>query len=453
MRNIYLIILLIVFNSCQKELKSITNHTHLNNSVIINKPNIILILIDDMGYEIPNINGGQSCNTPNLNSLGLSNLRFTQVHSCPLCSPSRMQLLTGKYNFRNDTQWGQLSDTAQTIGNLMKKAGYTTGWFGKDQLGGGDKSLTAWGFDEYCVHDAFTRKERLSRYRNPHLYTHGAFLPDSLVLNKYGEDIVRDSAFQFMKASINNNTPFFLYYPMLLVHEPFQPTPDDPNFLTWDITKSDTLYYKSMVEYCDKVIGQIINKVSKLGIEDNTVIIITADNGTPKQIISTNNGIPIRGDKSNPTEYGTHVPFIVKWPGHTPIGIDSNLIDFTGILPTLADIAQVNIPARFGVTDGTSFYHNVIGTNGENRKWIYNYFNPHPEDGEDVKNQFAIYVQNERYKLFDTVYPSWRQNKLLDFTKDFYEKDKSIIVLNKTKEQKNLYSLFRNVLDSMKLMY
>jgi len=199
-----------------------------------------------------------------------------------------------------------------------------------------------------------------SRYKNPHLYVNGKFLPDSETVNKYGEDIVTDSLFSFMEN--NKSGPFFVYYPMLLSHAPYSPPPDNSAFATSNPSATpklkDTICYKSMVKYMDKKIGQIIEKVKSLGIEKNTIIIYAGDNGTAHDISELvdedNSGF---GGKGSTTESGTHVPLLVYWPG-TIIGgtVNNDLIDFTDFLPTLADIANVQVPDTYRPLDGVSFY-------------------------------------------------------------------------------------------------
>ena len=129
------------------------------------KPNIILILSDDIGYEVPTVNGGESYSTPTIDKLTRLSMQFTQCHSSPLCSPSRTALLTGKYNFRNYFTWGSLPVTEKTIGNMMEDAGYKTCVAGKWQFDGGAQSIAAFGFQKYCVWDAFSVSKEGRRWR------------------------------------------------------------------------------------------------------------------------------------------------------------------------------------------------------------------------------------------------------------------------------------------------
>ena len=134
------------------------------------KPNVILIVGDDIGYEIPSCNGGQSYSTPNLDHMAANGMRFTQCYGSPYCAPSRTMLLTGKYSFRNYYTWGVLNTDQKTIGNMMKDNGYATLYSGKWQLDGGDASIKKFGFDKYAVFLPYRtdrEDEAGYRYKNP----------------------------------------------------------------------------------------------------------------------------------------------------------------------------------------------------------------------------------------------------------------------------------------------
>lgn len=371
---------------------------NLQSSAQSKKPNIIFILSDDIGYKVLSVNGSQSYNTPNLDSMAQQGMNFTECHATPLCSPSRVMLLTGKYNFRNYTAWGIMDTGQKTIANMLKDAGYTTGCFGKWQLDGGDASITKFGFDSYCVWNPFDTANYYGyRYKNPVLYTHKSFISDSLTQNKYGEDIVVDSLLNFIQN--NRSKPFFIYYPMLLAHPPFQPTPDDTAFASWNFPKkSDTSFYTSMIEYMDKKIGDVINKLKQLGLSKNTIIIFTGDNGTPAEITEqTIDGDDI-GGKDSTTEAGTHVPLIIDCPKIIkPGSVNNDLIGFTDFLPTLAHAAGIPVPANYGTLDGVDFYPRLKGNPGTPRDWLFYDFDPHP--GIDSLKRWA---QTKEYKLYDT---------------------------------------------------
>ncbi|MBS1745045.1 MAG: sulfatase-like hydrolase/transferase [Bacteroidetes bacterium] len=350
---------------------------------------------DDIGYNILGINGGQSYTTPNLDSLAKNGINFTECHATPSCSPSRVMLLTGKYNFRNYTQWAVLDTSQKTIANMFQDAGYQTGCFGKWQLAGGDASIKKFGFDDYCVFNPFSKLP--PRYKNPQVYANGNFLPSSLTNGKYGEDIFFDSLSAFIEK--NRAHPFFIYYPMVLAHPPYQPTPDDSAFASWNsTTASDTTFYPSMISYMDKIIGELKQKLQVLGIADNTVIIYSGDNGTPRDISEEANNEEITGGKGSTTEMGTHVPLIVNWPGTiTGNQVNNDLIDFTDFFPTLASIAGITLPTNYGPLDGVNFAPRLTGYAGTPRNSLYYYYDPHP--GTTLPR---IWAQTSKYKLYDT---------------------------------------------------
>jgi arylsulfatase A len=231
--------------------------------------NIILILADDMGYEIPNYTGGESYLTPNLNYLAANGIQFTQAHTAPLCSPSRFMLLSAKYNYRNYTTWGSMDTSQRTIANLLKKAGYATCMAGKWQFDGGNASIKKFGFDRYLVTNPFKvpDDEKIRFYKDPEIYEKGAYWPDIATKGKYGEDLIKNYMFHFIDSisSLPSKKPFFIYWAPNLIHKPFCPTPDDPQFATWHSNRiqqpDDSIYFPSMVKYHDKQIGQLIQKL------------------------------------------------------------------------------------------------------------------------------------------------------------------------------------------------
>lgn len=192
------------------------------------KPNIIFIVGDDVGYEIPTINGGQSYSTPNIDKLAKSGMRFTQCRGAALCSPSRFMLLTGKYNFRNYTVWGQMNAAERTIGNMLKDGGYATCYGGKWQLDGGDASIRNFGFDKYSIwlpYKICPEDAEGSRYKSAKIYQDGGYLSQTVTDNKYSEDIISNYLLNFIDS--NKAKPFFVYYSMILCHKAFSPTPDE----------------------------------------------------------------------------------------------------------------------------------------------------------------------------------------------------------------------------------
>lgn len=350
------------------------------------RPNIIIVLGDDVGYEIPNYTGGESYETPNIDRLANSGMQFTRCVGTPLCTPSRFELLTGKYNSRNYSadSWGNMGRDQFTIANLLRDNGYATYIAGKWQLNGGDTSLKILGFNDYAVTNPFkllgsvNEEDGLNLYKDPKIYTHGDYLPDDQTIGKYGEAVMRDSAFSFIEK--NKDKPFFLYWTPNLCHKPFQPTPDHPDFATFDPTRGqeerDTIYYPSMVKFYDQELGALYDKVNALGIANNTLIIyILGDNGTESDINSLYKGEIIPGAKGKTIYAGIHVPVIAIWPGIIDAGsVSNNIIDFTDFLPTIADICSAKIPSSYGIIDGWNFAGQLLKTNYTPRQSAYCYY-------------------------------------------------------------------------------
>src|SRR4051812_48490726 len=246
------------------------------------KPNIVLILADDLGYETLGADGGQSYKTPNLDALAKAGMRFDRCYVQPLCTPTRVGLMTGMSNARNYIEFGTMDPNATTFGNLLKNAGYATAIAGKWQLGH-DKDLPQrFGFDEACL---WQHTRRPPRYANPGLEYNG--VERDFRNGEYGPDLVSDFALEFITK--NKAKPFFLYYPMLLTHAPYLPTPDsddwDPKAFGEDTNKG-VKHFADDVAYMDKLVGKLLTKVDELGLRDNTLILFLGDNGTGKGVMS-----------------------------------------------------------------------------------------------------------------------------------------------------------------------
>ncbi len=392
--------------------------------------NVIFILADDYGYEVPHIDGADSSYTPNIDSLGMQGARFTQCHASPLCSPSRTALLTGLYNFRNYKDWGLLDTSFSTFGDMFKAAGYATGFYGKWQLGGGDTGIRKAGADQYCMWNATDKaSDKGSRYRNPQIYTNGAL---SIVDSGYGEDVFTDSVLAFIDQ--HKEDRFFIYYPMVTVHDPFCPTPIDSEFYSWPIGQSNEKWFPSMARYNDRKIGKIINKLKTLGLDNNTIVVFSGDNGTGHRVTTKFNGQDYAGGKGQINEHGTHVPLIVWGSGITP-KVDSSLIEFQDFLPSLAQLANIR---AIDSIDGISFAPQVWGnTPAAKHDWIYNYYIPL----EQKDSTTYEWVQDYTYKML-------YNHTTLKFTFSWVVNDSPIV--NPTPDQSVIKKKFKNIIQTIK---
>jgi len=357
------------------------------------RPNIVLIMADDMGFECVGANGSKHYKTPNLDRLAAGGMRFRHAYSQPICTPSRVQIMTGRYNFRNYVRFGYLHPREITFGNVLKKAGYETCVAGKWQLLGGFDGPKHFGFDEYCL---WQLNRRPSRYPNPGLEINGKQV--DYTNGEYGPDVVSDYLVDFMKR--NKDKPFFAYYPMILPHWPFGPTPDSPH---WDPTNKklwrnrNSKDFKGMVAYVDKLVGKLDKALAELGIRENTLLIFTCDNGTYRGVTAPFMGRPWRGGKGTTPDAGTHVPMIASWPGTIKPGqVSDDLIDFSDILPTLAELGGGKLPTDRKI-DGRSFLPQLKGKTGNPRKWIHCWYSRNGIRKDNVVKRFA---RNQTYKLY-----------------------------------------------------
>ena len=318
-------------------------------------PNIVLIMADDLGYECVGTNGCLSYATPEIDRIAGEGARFIHCYSQPLCTPSRVQLMTGLYNFRNYTRFSELAADQQTFGHFLKAAGYATCLANKWQLGA--KKPDHFGFDEYAIHQPCR-----SHWGQP-IIRNGEKI--QLETDVYGPDYFVEFIENFIER--HRGQPFFVYFPIWLTHEPFDATPDsqDPS------GRLDAKYFSDMIAYLDKIVGRIDAKLAAEGLAEKTLLVFTADNGTPKLIqTKTTDGV-VSGGKAQLTDTGTHVPLIVKWPGHVAPGtVSADLIDFTDFVPTLADAADAVLPNNIPF-DGRSFLPRITGGDAEPRKYVY----------------------------------------------------------------------------------
>jgi arylsulfatase A len=407
-------------------------------------PNIVLIMADDMGYECLSTNGCLSYQTPNLDNLAKKGIKFNYTISQPLCTPSRVKIMTGKYNYRNYKAFEYLDVNERTFGNILKDAGYETCVVGKWQLNGvGTKFESTeeelwdrphhFGFDEYCLWNFIGSKGNKygNRFTNPRLYQNGKQLDG--FEDAYGPDVVSDYAVDFIKRK--KDKPFFLYYPMLLVHSPFVPTPDSKEWSNKDLRlKQDNRFFKDMVEYTDKIVQKLVDAVEEQGLSNNTIIIFTGDNGTHISITTQTVNGAFPGGKGTMPDAGTHVPMIVYNPSKIKKGFEYNeLFEFSDFVPTLAQIAGVPIPENL---DGKSFYPLFTGQDQAARKTVFVHYDPLKVGG--AERWYGRFVRNKYYKLYN-------DGRFYNISKDTKE-IKSIIEDKRTKEENELVKQFQEEL-------
>ncbi len=374
-------------------------------------------MADDMGYECLSCFGSTSYSTPNIDKLASQGARFSTCVSQPLCTPSRVKIMTGQYNYRNYEYFGYLNPNQYTLGNLMKDAGYETCVAGKWQLNGlyfkdktpdwNDKNRpNHFGFDEYCLWQLTHKGGEGERYANPLIDSNGKLLKRDL--DAYGPDIFVNYILDFIERK--RDKPFFVYYPMVLVHNPFVPTPDSKDWVESNQRyRNDTAYFKDMVAYTDKIVGQIQEKLTELKIEKNTLVIFTGDNGTNRAITSHTKERVVEGGKGKTVDAGTHVPLIASWPNKIKTGIVyNNLIEFSDFFPTLAELTGKEVPS-----DGKSFFKVLTGEHQTPRETAFVYYDP--QWGKNVNRYKGVFVRTLKYKLY-------QNGKFYNLVNDILEK-------------------------------
>ena len=408
----------------------------------IQKPNIVLIMADDLGYECVNSYGGTSYNTPNLSVLANTGMQFENCHSQPICTPSRVKLMTGKSNKKNHVEFGYLDPKEKTFSQILRKSGYATLIAGKWQLGKDVSLPNHFGFDEHLLWQLSTTGRdslaRDKRYVNPVLEQNGKLYEKNQ--GRYSTDMIVDYINDFMMRK--KNQPFLVYYPMILTHCPFVPTPHSKDWNAFDMGsktyKGNAKYFGDMVSYMDFSIGRIVNKIDQLGLRENTIILFIGDNGTDKPIVSMMDNIEVEGGKGKTTDNGTHVPLIVNWKGVIkPNSKSRNLVDFSDFFPTLFDLAGVPVEASMDL-DGVSFYPELTNKNGPKRKWIHTWYNRN--GGSNPLFRSHEWVRNENYKMYVG-------NRFYNVKKDPYEKN-IIPYSEMSKEEKGIRKEFIEVLGS-----
>ncbi|WP_111709591.1 arylsulfatase [Lutibacter citreus] len=419
----------------------------------ISKPNIIYILADDLGYGDLSCYGQQKFSTPNIDKLASQGMLFTQHYSgSTVCAPSRSALLTGMHTGHTVVRGNKeiqpegqypIPDNTYTLAEVMKKAGYTTGAFGKWGLGfpGSEGDPVNQGFDTFYGYNC----QRLGhKYFPDHLWSNR----DSIVLkgnenlgNKiYAPSVIHEKTIQFIEQ--NKDKPFFAYVASIIPHAelaapevlmekyrnkflPEKVYKDTSSVAelkngAYQSQKESHAAFAAMIDLLDQQVGEIMNKVEELGIADNTIIIITSDNGPHKEggadpKYFNSNGV-FKGTKRDLYEGGIRVPMIVKWPGKVKENSKSNHVSaFWDVFPTFADITGVEKPKNI---DGISFLPELLGNTKEQKEHEYLYWEFHEKGGRQ-----AVRMGDWKAVKYQVLKNPNAPIKLYDLSKDPGEKN------------------------------
>jgi arylsulfatase A-like enzyme len=332
------------------------------------KPNIVLIMADDLGYGDVGCYGNTVNKTPNIDALAAEGLRFTDLHANgPVCSPTRAALLTGRYQQRMgiETALGEghqvpWPKNVTTVADRLQEAGYATGAFGKWHLGMKEHPLDH-GFETYAgnMHGGVDYVSHVDRYGNVDWWQ------DKQIKNEQGFNttLVTDHSVHFIEE--HRTEPFFLYVPYSAIHFPWM-TPDDEAYRQQggrytDLSKLGPHrdgnlqpVVRRMIEELDKGVGRIMATIRQCNLKDRTLVWFISDNGgyfdyggRYRDEIS-NNG-PLRGQKGNLYEGGHRVPAIAWWPGRIKAGSDTHETAMTmDLMPTFLELAGLKLPLSGG---------------------------------------------------------------------------------------------------------
>jgi arylsulfatase A-like enzyme len=353
------------------------------------RPNLVCFVIDELGYYELSCMGHLEHRTPNIDRLAAEGTRFTQcLAGGPVCAPTRCALLTGKHaghmTVRANGGFDPLREGEETIGSVLRRAGYATGGFGK--WGNGARGTSGvpekHGFDVFFgYYDQVHAHTYFPRY----LIRNSAEVPlagntgDTKRGQRFSHYVIVNEAKQFIRQ--NKDRPFFAYLPWTPPHGRWGIPKDDP---AWALYKDkpwteDAKIYAAMVNMVDRQVGEIRDLLRELGVEKNTVIFFSGDNGAaryfpdkehPEGIYSPNvdpkSGVKFRGFKGQLYEGGLRVPFLAHWPGRIAAGrVSDHVCYFPDVLPTLAELAAAECPKD---TDGLSLVPELLGERVAGRK-------------------------------------------------------------------------------------
>ncbi|WP_111979438.1 sulfatase [Algibacillus agarilyticus] len=346
------------------------------------QPNIILLFADDAGYADFGFQGSTIMKTPNLDQLAKDGMIFKQAYvTDPTCGPSRAGLITGKYQqrfgFEENNVPGYMSPNSaadgremgvdvneKTIADYLKKQGYATAVYGKWHLGGDDKfHPTKRGFDEFYGFRGGARS--YYAYDNAPAsdldYNERGF-GEMVEPEGYYTDVLADEAIDFMTRNAKKKKPFFAFLSFNAVHTPMEALKEDLDQFPTLTGKRKTV--AAMTLALDRASGKILDKLKELGIDDNTIVIFTNDNGGPTDKNSSDNA-PLSGSKSNHLEGGIRVPFVMTWPAKIQAGSEYDLpVSTLDLLPTFYAAAGGDV-SKVTDLDGVDLLPYVNGSKDE----------------------------------------------------------------------------------------
>lgn len=406
--------------SCNNDAK---NHTK-NEKAATSKPNIIILLADDLGYGDLSCYGSQSIETPNIDSLAMEGMRFNNFYAgSAVCSPSRASLLTGKYPLRFnirahfDDDKAHLPESTTTLPEILKKDGYSTIHIGKWHLGGlrpmdyesraankkANPGPLQHGFDYYLsniegapVRPMLINDRKLYREGGKYLVENDKRIK---TINKHWTAIKVDEAIEQIDKSTSADKPFFLNLWFDAPHTPYEPAPEPhlSKYKKMGVT-GDQLLFRSMVSYLDANIGRLVKHLKEKGIFDNTIIIFASDNGPAWQ----GSAGPFAGAKTDLHEGGMRVPMFAVWKNHIPADqLSFNVVHMSDMFPTIATIAGIDISNLKidGKNELPAFLSNKFVPRNEPLYWQMDIYPEYQNQGPRPLPIATAAITNGKWKL------------------------------------------------------
>lgn len=352
------------------------------------RPNLVVVLADDLSYGTLAHEGGGIAPTPNLDRMAAEGLRFINCHVQPVCTPTRAQLMTGRGNRRNYVGFGDLPHEP-TFANHLRDLGYATAMAGKWQLGNKTTRPREAGFDTFHL-----REQQYAEIWNR--YWGGAFWVDGVRVeidnDRYAPDVQLAWALDWVDRQTADR-PFLLYLPTPLIHDAYISSPQ-----RWTagepVPGHETAHGKKvldeMLTQLDVQMGVLMDHLQRRNLAENTIVLFLGDNGGSAPVPQAE-GKPLPKGKGTTLNLGTHVSCIARWPGRIQAGVAEDLVCATDILPTLIDLAGGTIPAE-PVLDGVSLAPRLLQGTPSPRTSIYHWW-WRPQRTE-------VWVHDARWKLY-----------------------------------------------------
>ncbi|SCX99726.1 Arylsulfatase A [Nonlabens sp. Hel1_33_55] len=432
-----------------------------------NRPNVLFILADDLGINALNSYGNELVESPNIDQLFDEGMHFTNGYSNdPTCAPSRASILSGQYvprhkvyrvadRYKTDKKTleamkylppevnrVQGSGTGMslekiTIAEAFKANGYATAAYGKWHLGKNDLQITNQGFDE-----GFEMTGHYDFKTSPH---------QDMDKSRFSADVITEKTIEFIKESKAKDQPFFAYVPFYLVHKPLEPKAEYLKHFKGKLKGNkgvgpDEIKVLAMIKSLDESVGQLIQALKDLNLEDDTIIVFTSDNGHYKTESDIFNQ-PYRGVKGETLEGGIRVPYIFKWKDNIEAGSSSKEpIIHVDIYPTILGLTQTNQPQNY-ILDGEDLSPILLGESTETVRdalvWEYTNYARWNEKKQEFASSWVNVIQMDGFKMTEDVESG--NYYLYNLTTDPYEtKEVAAQIPKQIEKLKNRLAQWKN---------